>query len=692
MIRLTLRTLLAYLDDTLPPADAKVIGQKLAENATARELADRIRTLTRRRSLSTPAAGPEGSSTDPNIVAAYLSDALSPELVEKFEKVSLESDVQLAELAACHQILTLLLAEQVRVPPSAYQRMYGLVKGKESIPGRRPGRNAIPVGGVTPAEKPHEADEADAAYLLGLPAYSRNEPAGRKALRWGVASLLACGFVLAAWLAWPPSAPKDNSVAQVPPTTQKGESPPPTSLKEEPKKDDPKKDDTKPDEPKKDEPKKDDPKDDLGAKQPPLENRAVVAVNDAGNDQVLVAKRAAGDGWAVVAKGAEVSSTDRLVCLPGYKAKVQFKTGVSAELWGNVSPDVLPVPVYDTALTPFIPYDGFDADFTLHTGRVYLGNTRDTPVVVRVRVGDPKFKAKDQQFDLTLPDKGCELVVEVNHRLTPGAADDPPQTGLVLHVLKGTATLPVKRKTTTVAAGEVVVFDSARGEVDGPKKPDEKAAKGLAYFDRLAAAPDGAKARPMLIALGQFADRVKEAKTVPAAVAELRADPTKKPESEAAYAAGARFSVFATAALGDVNELADVANNPNRPDLRYAAVEALRGLLAAEPDRVDALRKLAVERWKLSADDADSYLGTLAGLGERRRRDADALKRLVDQLNADQVALREAALFVLVYEVDGSPQTQSSPLVFDVAGPKAARDAAAAGWTKRVADLLKEPK
>ena len=53
-LRLTLRTLLSYLDDTLDPAQAKAIGQKVAESEQARELMERIKQVTRRRRLSRP--------------------------------------------------------------------------------------------------------------------------------------------------------------------------------------------------------------------------------------------------------------------------------------------------------------------------------------------------------------------------------------------------------------------------------------------------------------------------------------------------------------------------------------------------------------------------------------------------------------------------------------------------------------
>ncbi len=700
MIGLTLRTLLAYLDDTLPPADAKVIGQKLAENEEARQLADRIRVLVRKRGLGTPATGAEGSHTDPNTVAAYLSDRLTPDMVKKFETLSLESDVSLAELAACHQILTLLLSDQVRVPPSAYKRMYGLVKGKESVPGRSPSKQAMAVGGVNPADKPHEADEADAAYLLGMPAYSKDEPAGRKVLRWATAGLLACGFLVAAGLAWLtlPTKPTDNTVAALPtdtkdppPPTTNGEPTKPTDTKPtEPKKEDPPKVDPMPTDPPKVDPKPEDPpKVELGGKVPPNENRGAIAVNDSPDEQVLVVKRA--DGWERVKKGAEVQSTDRLVCLPGYRAKVQLKNGIAAELWGNVPGELLPLPFAETAVTAYLTPDKVDADITVHTGRVYLNSTLDRPAVVRVRVRDSKYPAKDLQLDLTIPDKGCEVMVEVQHALTPGAASEPARTVTVLHTLKGTAGLPIKGKPTPLAAGEVIVFDSVLGTADGPQKPDAKSARGLAYFCREPVYDNPDKSRAMLRALRSVGDRMKDAKSIPGVVAEQRIDPTTAVPDLPAFFAGAVWSVYASAALGDVPELADLLNDPNRLAIRTAAFAALRGLLASSPDKIDAVRGVARERWKLSAADTDAFLDTVAGVDEKKRTDADALNKLAEQLNAETIAQREAALFVLLTEID--PTAQKVPLLaIDVAGAADKRTAAIAGWKKRIAELVKEKK
>ena len=85
-MRLTLRTLLAYVDDTLPPEEARQIGVKVAEHETAMELMEKVRKVTRRRGLSVPSSSGESAVySDPNLVAEYLSDALACEPLAEFE-------------------------------------------------------------------------------------------------------------------------------------------------------------------------------------------------------------------------------------------------------------------------------------------------------------------------------------------------------------------------------------------------------------------------------------------------------------------------------------------------------------------------------------------------------------------------------------------------------------------------------
>lgn len=130
-MRLTLRTLLAWLDDTLPANEVRQIGKQVAESPFAQELVDRTYRVTRQRRLLVPSAtGPE--ATDPNLVAAYLDNELPAEEVAEYEKKCLTSDVNLAEVASVHQILS-LIGQKAKVPPDAKQRMYRLVRGRESV-------------------------------------------------------------------------------------------------------------------------------------------------------------------------------------------------------------------------------------------------------------------------------------------------------------------------------------------------------------------------------------------------------------------------------------------------------------------------------------------------------------------------------------------------------------------------------
>jgi hypothetical protein len=134
-MRLTLRTLLAWLDDTLQPAQVRAIGKQVSESAFAQELSDRIHRVTRQRRLSVPgSSGPDGS--DPNVVASYLDNDLDADAVADYEKRCLTSDVHLAEVASVHQILS-LLGQKVKVPAEARARMYHLVKGREALVPRR---------------------------------------------------------------------------------------------------------------------------------------------------------------------------------------------------------------------------------------------------------------------------------------------------------------------------------------------------------------------------------------------------------------------------------------------------------------------------------------------------------------------------------------------------------------------------
>ncbi|MFM9961778.1 MAG: hypothetical protein ACKV2Q_11200 [Planctomycetaceae bacterium] len=160
-MRLTLRTLIAYLDDELQPDQAKEIGQKLSESSYATALVDRIKEVMRRRRLSAPELFGKGAGLDPNLVAEYLDSELTPAEVVDVEKICLDSDMHLAEVAACHQILTLVLGDPVEVRSETRSRMYALgpvatndvVRANDFL-GSTPDRESHPIPRIASSASP----------------------------------------------------------------------------------------------------------------------------------------------------------------------------------------------------------------------------------------------------------------------------------------------------------------------------------------------------------------------------------------------------------------------------------------------------------------------------------------------------------------------------------------------------------
>lgn len=461
-MRLTLRTLLAYLDDTLEPLEIKTIGQKVSENEPAQELITRIKQATRRRRITTPpATGP--NAFDPNMVAEYLENELATEQVAELERICLESDVHLAEVASCHQILTLVLGEPASVPPTAKERMYALVHGREAIPFRK----AAKAGGNASAASSADRD-ADEMFLLGLPLDRRGSW-----LRWALPLAAVVLFAVVGVALWqsihsteqPTAKPR---VARLDNTNSApADSPAPPVVKESTDK--PRNDNTssvadtpkppeqspgKPPEPKpSDEPKDSGSQPNSTKPEPPPQetnteakstpssvgrdekvktDRIEVGVyhtDTVGPQSLLVQRKTekenAKDGWSRVKPGGRVSTNDQLMSLPGYASEVRLDNGLRLLLRGHVREFTPQLLVKDpktgearneASLMDYLQEcavvlhkpNHTDADLTLERGRLYLSNyskQQGGNLVVRLR-----FEKK--VWDLTLH-YGAEVVLDL---------------------------------------------------------------------------------------------------------------------------------------------------------------------------------------------------------------------------------------------------------------------------------------
>jgi hypothetical protein len=125
-MRLTLRTLLAYLDDMLEEGDAQILKTKIEESGIATALIARIRNSVDHPDIGALSPDAIGPLENANVMSEYLDSTLSPEQIAEIERLCLDSDTSLSEAAACHQILTVVLGQPARVSDRLRHRVYEL--------------------------------------------------------------------------------------------------------------------------------------------------------------------------------------------------------------------------------------------------------------------------------------------------------------------------------------------------------------------------------------------------------------------------------------------------------------------------------------------------------------------------------------------------------------------------------------
>jgi hypothetical protein len=134
-MRLTLRTLLAFLDNTLEQTDADALRPKVEESEFAKLITARIDSSLKQPRLSAPPLDEKGVGLDANDISQYLDNTLPAEKVPELEQFLLHSDMQLAEVAACHQILSAALEQEVSIPGELRHRIRCLGSPRELAKG-----------------------------------------------------------------------------------------------------------------------------------------------------------------------------------------------------------------------------------------------------------------------------------------------------------------------------------------------------------------------------------------------------------------------------------------------------------------------------------------------------------------------------------------------------------------------------
>jgi len=626
-LRLTLRTLLAYLDDTLDSSQIKDIGQRVNESDNAQELIARIKQVTRRRRLTVPPSGGPGS-IDPNDVAEYLDNSLSAEQIAEVEKTALESDVHLAEIAACHQILTLVLGEPALVPPTAKKRMYALVQGKE----------AIPAGKTQPAKKTvSRVPDEDGIGLSGA------------WLRWvlplaGVLLVVALGLAIYQIL---PDSNRDNRRAEqtekdkdsdkdkagsgmVVEPADKGKKKEETPIVKGPV-------GTTPVETKdKDKDKDKDKEKDLievnpavaERSQPPSKQR-VSAGHYLGTAEklptALVVKTEGKENWQRLNPTTRplVYTTEPLVTLPGFVSLIRTRSGVDVLMRGNLREfsvtDLMPL-MQESAVV-LHANDKFDLDLTLQRGRIFLANRKTTgPARIRLRF-------EEEVWDLTLASRGDEVGVDLFRDYSPlinYRKGEPPRAQCHVAILRGKIEVKVDAYHTHNVEADPpkwkrMVWDSFT-RTSGPFGEDKESPAWNKAPPSPEALPDRQRLlRDMQVALKDLEALLSAAgKPVEVALREM----LEKPDPIAQ-----QLAIYCLAATDDVVKVVTMLGDeePQHWPAREAAFFALRRWVSRGPGQGRLLF------------DEKTGAGLLAEAGYNRRSEAETIYQFLHPMLAENL-------------------------------------------------------
>jgi hypothetical protein len=662
-MRLTLRTLLAYLDDALEPAQTKLIGQKVAESEAAQELIGRIKQVTRRRRLTTPPATGPGAKFDPNTIAEYLDNVLPAEQVAELEEICLASDVHLAEVSACHQVLTLFLGEPVLVPPPARQRMYGLIQGREAIPNRKVPAPASGVGEVVPDGQEEES-------LLGMALFRR----GGDSLQWLVAGTALClllGAAITIWISVGPSSrpgpsrlpatmtgaakapeelplPLDAKPAELQAELLHAPRPDPAeALANQPPSKTPEPSQPPPEPPAKPKPSAPQPVAAASGERAELGKANLVAPT------ILLQRSADRQGWQRLKPQARVSSNDYLVSLPGCRSELRMDSGAQMVLWGNLPEFSRFPPLLESAVVLHVNPE-FDLDFTLDHGRVVLSNhKKDSPTRIRLRF-------VDEVWDLTLPDPNTEVAAELvglcqPYSKEPGGGD--PELHVAVLGLKGQAQVKIRYEQYLLPSPSMLTWDNvagaSRSPMPLPRPPDWWTSTIPA---KMQAPLEGLSNRLAL-------------KNIDVAVAEAKNFPDPATRVLALRCQGAMES-YAT--------ILDALADDKHPDLRTVAIEELRHLLGLDAKNDAKLRK-ALGQKNYSDPQAQTIVQLVHGFSREQWADPGVRAIAVDYLMHEKLAIRQ-----LTHTLLSALEPSGAKILYDPAGDSDSRARGYEVWKKLI--------
>ncbi len=690
MTRLTLRQLLAYLDDALRPQDAKEIGEKIAANPAAQQLIQRINQVTRRRRLTAPEfSGEEDHLNDPNLVAAFLDGDLAGDDLSAMEKLCLESDLHLAELAACHQLMSMGNQDPITIPPLSTQRMYAIAKGPESLPNRLPPVQLTPLSqsaleiqldgaGKRHAHRRWLIPLACCVLVMTIVALihfaTQDKPVPRWAFKQAVTvpqatiakqeqqdtkkqpspnewkemiafatrpeSLLVG---IAGYAAARPTLPSNfflalgqeeplapvKAVPEIDPEAKAGDIPPPVPvlppLMEPPAKS------AKETQPK-----------------PDWVKVAIGQYDPESQKEGMLFRHIEGQGWQWMKPQAFVLTHEPLLALPASRAEMQLSNKMKLTLIGSL-PGAMSVNYFFETVVNVHHQKEVDLELEIERGRCLITRKPDDVTTLRLRYLDDVWLVK-----LLAPD--TEIGVEVTGRVLPHADDGQPHRRLALYVVKGVAEVERGNSKETLTARKVLLWDNVYG---GPG-PGSVRDDAPAWLMRKANYPGEVRE-----AVGLFQKRLLDKLSKSSDFSWVKVACAEAMMSRKAWEQ--YLALFTLGAFDQADALVATLDAGPNPYVRLAALDALLHFMGRKPGQVECVRD-ALKQQQFNDADMAQMLDLLRGI---HAPDRDKIAALLQQMQHPRLAIRELAFRNLTTVVQ--PNLLSA---YDPTAPTAQRDQA----------------
>jgi hypothetical protein len=365
--------------------------------------------------------------------------------------------------------------------------------------------------------------------------------------------------------------------------------------------------------------------DDAPAKE---ETREPVATVLSPSGTVLAATKKEPAVWQALKSKGEISSTDSIVALPGFKAQVgSADSAAEVTLWGNL-PEFSNAPVFESAVI-FHKDAAGGIEFTLLRGRVLLtGKGKGKgPAQARVRINDRVA------YEIKLPDADSEVALEMIRRWPTGTPFTLTATARRAPQMLFSA-VTVKGKAFIKAGGEQHLMESpAVFHVDNIVGPDAKPSRLPRVPAWVEGAATSAEARQMEAAVQRLQKRL-EATAVDKALAESLA---------AENTSDRTLAVYSYAATNDLTHLADALSDAKRADVRAAAITALRHWLGQAPDNDVRLYTFLRKEWNYTAEQAEIVVQLLHGFRDSDRDRPETFETLIEYLRHRKRSVRELA-------------------------------------------------